>query len=163
MSADADAERVCRRDPTLVTRACLVGAALLPWFAVFSGTFSLYFYVVLAATLLAEWLLIPVLVLAAPLAFLLLLIMPAGAIYAAVRRPPGGWAGRLTRGGCLASMGFAFVYSGVMAGVTVAEIIREGDGAVREPFLAWRIAVLMIGLWATWRAWRWLRGHSHHS
>ena len=39
--------------PTLLTRACLVGAALLPWFAVLSGTYGLYFYIVLAATLLA--------------------------------------------------------------------------------------------------------------
>lgn len=148
---------VSNREPTLVTRACLVGAALLPWLAVFSGTFGLYFYVVLAATLLAEWLLIPVLVLAAPLAVLLLLIMPAGVVYAAFRRPPAGWAGRLTRGGCLVSMGFAVVYAGLMAGVTVTEIFREGASAVWEPSMAWRIAVLLLGLWATWRAWRWLR------
>lgn len=152
MSADAGADRVSKRNPTLVMRAVLVCTALLPWFAVFSGTFSLYFYVILAATLLAEWLLIPVLVLAEPLAVLLLLVMPAGAIYTAARRPPGGWAGRLTRGGCLASMGFPLVYSGLLAGVTVAEIFREGAGAVWEPFLAWRIAVLILGLWATERA-----------
>ena len=158
MSEYAGADRVSSREPTLVTRACLVCAALLPWFAVFSGIFSLYFYVILAATLLAEWLLIPVLILAAPLAVLLLLIMPAGAIYAALRRPPGGWAGRLTRAGCLASMGFALVYSGLLAGVMMADILREGAGALWEPFLAWRIAILLFGLWATWRAWRWLLG-----
>ena len=39
--------------PTLLTRVCLVGAALLTWIAVFSGTYGLYFYLVLAATLLA--------------------------------------------------------------------------------------------------------------
>ena len=163
MSAGAGADPASNREPTLLTRACLVCAALLPWFAVFSGTFSLYFYVVLAATLLAEWLLIPVLVLAAPLAVLLMLIMPAGVIYAVLRRPPAGWAGRLTRAGCLASMGFAFVYASLMAGVTVAEILREGAGALWEPYLVWRMAVLIIGLWATWRAWRWLRRQPDHS
>ena len=163
MRSDTGLGQVSDREPTLVTRACLVCAALLPWFAVFSGTFSLYFYVILAATLLAEWLLIPVLVVAAPLAVLLLLMMPAGVIYAALRRRPDGWAGRLTRAGCLVSMGFALVYAGLLAGVTVADIFRAGAGGVWEPFLAWRIAVLILGLWATWRAWRWFRGHPHHS
>ena len=80
--------------PTPITRACLVGAALLPWFTLLSGTYGLHFYVVLAATLLSQWLLIPTLVLAAPLAVLLLLIMPAGSVYPAVRfRPRGGPAG----------------------------------------------------------------------
>lgn len=157
MSAGAGAGRDSSREPTLVTRAYLVCTACLPWFAVFSGTFSLYFYILLAATLLAEWLFIPALVLAAPLAVLLLLILPAGALYAALRRPPGGWAGRLTRAGCLVSMGFALVYSGLLGAVTVADIFREGAGAAWEPFLAWRTAVLILGLWATWRTWQWLR------
>ena len=74
--------------PTLLTRACLVVAALLPWFALFSGTYGLYFYILLAAVLSSPWLLIPLLVLAVPLAVLLLLIMPAGAV-----RGRGGLAG----------------------------------------------------------------------
>ena len=86
--------RVSNREPSVVTRACLVGVGLLPWFTLLSGTYGLHFYVVLAATLLSQWLLIPTLVLAAPLAVLLLLIMPAGAVYPAVRlRPWGGPAG----------------------------------------------------------------------
>lgn len=86
--------RVSSREPSVVIRACLVGAALLPWFTLLSGTYGLHFYVVLAATLLSQWLLIPTLVLAAPLAVLLLLIMPAGSVYPAVRlRPRGGPAG----------------------------------------------------------------------
>lgn len=161
VSADAGAGRSADRKPTAVTRAALVGAALLPWSAVFSGTFGLYFYVVLAATLLAEWLLIAALVLAAPLAVLLLLIMPAGAIYAAVWRPPGGWAGRLTRGGCLVSMGFAVVYSGLMTAMTVMWFLREGVSDAWGLFLLWRVAVLVFGLWATWRAWRWLLRQPH--
>ncbi len=75
-------------------RTCLVGTALLPWLALFSGTYGLYFHVVLAATLLAQWLLIPMLVLAAPLVALLLVFLPAGALCAALGRPPrGGSAG----------------------------------------------------------------------
>ena len=100
--------------PTPITWACLVGAALLPWFCLFSGTYGLYFYVVLAATLLAPWLLIPALVVAVPIALVLLLIMPAGAVYAAVRRTPLGWAGRLIRAGCVVSMGFAVAYGGLI-------------------------------------------------
>ena len=162
MSADAGADRASHREPTLVTRAALVCAALLPWFAVFSGIYGLYFYVILAAMSLAEWLFIPVLVLAAPLAMLLLLIMPAGAVYAALRRPPSGLGGWLTRTGCLVSMGFALVYAGLMAGVTVADIFLEGAGAVREPSFVWYIVVLVIGLCTTWRGWRWLRRQHGH-
>ena len=66
--------------PTLLTRTCLVGAALVPWFAVFSGNYGLYFYVVLAVTFLVPWLLIPLLLLTFPLAVLLLLIMPPCAV-----------------------------------------------------------------------------------
>ena len=124
---------------TLVTRACLVGAALLPWFALFSGTYGLYFYVVLVAMLLAPWLLIPALVLAAPLAALLLLIMPAGAVYAAVCRSPRGWAGRLTRAGCLVSMGFALAYGGLM----VTNALGEG----LDFFLIWLLEVSSSDSW----------------
>ena len=137
------------RQPGFVTRACLVGAALLPWFAVFSGTYGLYFYVVLAAVLVAPWLLIPMLLLTFPLAALLLVLMPAGAVYAAVRCPPRGWAGWLTRVGCLASMGFAVAYGGLMA------TIGAGEGL--DFSLTWRVGGLVVGFLATWRAGLWLR------
>ena len=143
--------------PTLLTRACLVGAALLPWFSVFSGTYGLYFYVVLVAMLLSPWLLIPVLVLAAPFAVLLLLIMPAGAVYAAVRGSPQGWAGRLTRAGCLVSMGFAVAYGGLMMAVAVAPVFVDGVVEGWDFSLTWRVGILVVGLLATWRAWCWLR------
>lgn len=159
MITDAGADTVCSREPTLLTRACLVCAALLPWFAVFSGIFGLYFFVILAAMLVAEWLFFPVLFLAAPLAFLLLLIMPAGLIYAALRGPTVGWMGRLTRAGCLVSMGFALVYASLTAVVAVGDILQEGVSGVGELFSVWWMAVLILGLWATWRAWRWLRRH----
>ena len=82
--------RVSNPEPSALMRACLVGAALLPWFAVFSGTYGLYFYILLAVTLLAQRLLISLLVLAASLAVLLLL--PAGAFRAALEYPLPGWA-----------------------------------------------------------------------
>ena len=126
MRMDDTAGQVESSEPTLLTRACLVGAALLPWFALFSGTYGLYFYLVLLAVELAEWLLIPALALAAPLAVLLLLVMPVGVIYAAVRRSPPGWAGRLTTAGCLVSMGFAVVYGGLMVAVRVAPVLVYG-------------------------------------
>lgn len=143
--------------PTLFIRAALVCAAALPWFAVFSGTYGLYFYVALAVSFLTPWLFIPLLALALPLAVLLLLVMPAGLFYAALRGPPGGWAGWLTRAGCLASMGFALAYTGLMLAVTVAWVFWEGVGGIWEPFLLWRVVVLVVGFWATWRAWMWLR------
>ena len=70
-----------------VVRACLVVAAVLPWFALFSGTHGLYFGVVLCASGLAHWWLIPLLVLTEPLVPLLLVSLSAGAVNAAVRSP----------------------------------------------------------------------------
>ena len=158
--AAADGGRKDRSTGAL-TRAALLTAAALPWFAVFSGTYGLYFYILVAAMLLAEWMLIPLLVLAALLGVLLLLIMPAGTICAALRRPPAGWAGRLTRAGCLVSMGFALMYSSLMVVMLAVWFLQEGVDDSWGPFMAWRIVVLVIGLWVTWRAWRRLcRRHS---
>ena len=153
-AAEAEAHNV---GLTLLTRACLVVAALLPWFSLFSGTYGLYFYVVLAVTLLAQWLLIPLLVLAAPLAALLLLIMPVGAVYAAVRRPPQGWLGRLTWAGCLVSMIFAVGYGGLMVVIAVVPTFADGAAETFDLSLIWRAGVLAAGFVATWRAWRWAR------
>ena len=143
-------------EPTVVIRAALVCAGALPWFAVFSGTFGLYFYILLAAELLLEWLFVPLLFLAVPLAVLLLIVMPAGAVCAASGRLPGGWLCWLTRAGCLVSMGFTVVYVGLMVMVTMLWIFREDVNATWEPFILWRVAVLVLGLLATWRARRWL-------
>ena len=160
VSADLGVSRVSNREPNLVTRACLVCAALLPWSAIFSGTYALYFVVVLALLGLAdwmEWLFVVVLTLAAPLAVLLLLLMPAGAMYAAVRRPPRDWLGRITRGGCLMSMVFSVVYGGLMLEVGVTPMFAEGTVETFDLSLIWRVGVLVVGFLATWRAWRWLR------
>ena len=150
-------------EPTLVIRAALVCAAALPWFAVFSGTFGLYFYILIAAELLLEWPFVPLLALAAPLAVLLLLVMLVGAVCAAFGHPPVGWLGWLTRAGCLVSIGFTFVYAGLMVMVTMLWIFRENVDATWEPFIVRRVAVLVLGLLATWRAWRWLHHEVRHS
>ena len=155
MGADVDQGDNSRG--ALFMRACLVVAALLPWFALFSGTYGPYFYAMLAATLLAPWLLIPALVLSVPVAVLLLLIMPVGAVYAAVRPPPQGWAGRLTRAGCLVSMGFAVAYGGLMVAIPAVPVFGDDTVVGWDFSLTWRAVSLVIGLLATWRAWRWLR------
>ena len=100
---------------------------------------------------------IPLLLLAVPLAVLLLLIMPAGAVYAAVRRPLQGWLGWLTRVGCLVSMGFAVAYGGLMMAIAVAPVFVDGVVEGWDFSLTWRVGILVVGLLATWRAWRWLR------
>ena len=150
-------------EPTVVIRAALVCAAALPWFAVFSGTFGLYPYILFAAELLLEWPFVPLLFLVAPLAVLLLVVMPAGAVCAASGRLPGGWFGWLTRAGCLVSLGFTVVYAGLMVLVAMLWIFREDVNATWEPFILWRVVVLVAGLWATWRAWWWLHHQVRHS
>ena len=105
--------------PDALTRGCLLLAAALPWYAVASGVFGLYFYVLLlapmagrvldesAGELVADVLFAITLFVALPLALLLLLAMPAGLLWAAFRHPPRGVAGRVGRVGCVASMAFA--------------------------------------------------------
>ena len=148
-SAESEADN---SGPTLLTRACLVVAALLPWFSLFSGTYGLYFYVVLATTLLLPWVLIPVLLLSVPRAVLLLLIMPVGTVYAAVCRSPQGWIGWLTRVGCLFSMVFALGYGGLMVVIATAPAFADGSGVTFDLWLLWRAGVLAVGFGATWRA-----------
>lgn len=132
-------------------------AATLPWFAVFSGVYGLYFFIVLSATALASWLFLPVLVLAAPLAALLLLVMPAGALRAAFGCPPGGVFGWFTRGGCVVSMFFAAVYGVLMVVIGIVPEFADGADVSLDFSLLWRAVVLAAGFWFTWRGWLWLR------
>ena len=125
----------------------------MPWNAVFSGVYGLYFYVILLAMSLFPWLLVIALLAAAPLAVLLLFILPAGALWAALGRVLPRWLSRLTAAGCLASMVFAVVYGGFMAFVAVLDV----EAVPLDWFLLWRVAVLGAGFGATWRTWRWLR------
>ncbi len=139
---------------TLHTGVCLVGAALLPWFALFSGNYGLYCYVVLVAAVLAPWLQVLAMVLAAPLAALPLLILPVGALRAVMERPPCRWFGRLTPVGCLVSMGFAIVYGGLMMVIGLAPTLVDGAAEAFDLSLSWRAGGLAVGGLATWR---WLR------
>ena len=109
-----------------------------------------------AAALLTPWLLILPLAFVVPFAVLLLLIMPAGVVYAAVRGSPQGWAGRLTKVGCLVSMCFAVAYGDLMLVIGVTSVFDNSEAAGGDFSLTWRVGSLVVGLLATWRAWRWL-------
>jgi len=152
--------------PDMLTRACLLVAAALPWYAVVSGTFGLYFYVLLlvpqvgrlfegtAGNAVSEALFFAALMAALPLA-LLLLATPIGLVFAAIRHPPGGLAGRTVRGGCVISMSFAALYAAIIIVAWVNGLI-QGDAA---GFWLWgliNVAVLLCGMAATWRGWTWL-------
>lgn len=153
--------------PDALTRGFLLMAAALPWYAVASGIFGLYFYALLlvpqagrilagtAGEVTSHVLFALTLFAALPLALLLLVAMPAGLAWAAFRGPPGGTFGRMIRVGCVASMAFAVLYSAVLTagwvdGLTQAEVWWRG---------LLHVAVLLCGLAATWRAWRWLGRH----
>ncbi len=112
---------------TPLTRARLVAAALLPWFALFSGTYGQFFYLVPAAAVLAPWLPVLAMAIAAPLAALLLLILPVGALRAAMGRPP---LGRRT-GGCVRRPGRPATPL-VVGGWLVAVGRRRVNDATRE-------------------------------
>ena len=128
----------------------------MPWIAVFSGVYGLYFYLIVLAMSLFPWLLVVVLALVPPLAALLLFILPAGALWAASGRGLPRWLNRLTVAGCLASMAFSAAYGGFMVFVSVLDV----EAGPLDWFLLWRILVLGAGFGAAWRAWRWLRAAS---
>lgn len=153
-------------DPS--TRACLVLAAALPWYAVATGIIGLYFYFLLlvpmparmlagtAERIVTDILFAATLVVAAPLGILLLLAMPAGLVWAAFLRPPSGLAGRVVRGGCVVSMAFALFYAVLIVMGYVIDLAQD-----RPIFVWWtgwvHVVVLVGGLVATARSWRWLR------
>jgi len=154
--------------PDALTRGCLLLAAALPWYAVASGVYGLYFYVLLlvpmaggilegSAQEMVTGVLFGFTVAAAlPLALLLLLTMPAGLLWAVFRRPLRGLPGRVVRGGCVASMAFAATYAALIFVSNVIDLSQ--DGAVFQWWADWvHVVALLVGLAATWRAWRWLR------
>ena len=155
--------------PDALTRGCLLLAAALPWYAVASGVFGLYFFVLLLVSMaggalegavqeVVTGVLFGFTVAAAlPLALLLLLAMPAGLLWAAFRGPPRGLAGRVGRVGCVASMAFAATYAVLIVLGYVIDLAQNGTGFLWWP--GWfHLAVLLAGLAATWHSWRWLPG-----
>lgn len=146
--------------PDAFTGACLLGTAALPWYALFSGTYGLYFYVLVlvpqagrmldgtAGKVVGDVLFVLALLTALPLGLLLLLVMLAGLVWAAFRRPAGGLAGTLVRGGCIASMVFAALYAAVIGAGLISELVQQGTVAVWWSGLV-NAAVLSCGLAAT--------------
>ena len=155
--------------PDTLTRAALLLAAALPWYAGFSGVYGLYFYILLAVTPAANLLGLATgetattilfaltLFAAIPLAVLLLVILPVGAVWAAFRRPAQGLFGKVVRGGCIASMTFCVVYAAIIVGVE-AHAVAQGEAAVlRDPWPALHAVILLGGLVVTTKTWLWLR------
>ena len=146
--------------PDVLTRLCLLAAAVLPWYAVFSGVFGLYSYVLLLAQVpgrvlggavgesASDVLFVLALLAALPLGLLLLALAPAGLAWAAFRRPPAGLAVGVVRVGCVVQMALAAFYAGLIA-------LGFTGGLWQQGLL--HAVVLLCGLAATWRVWRWLR------
>ena len=163
----------CDTQPDALTRVCLLGAAVVPWYAVASGVFGLYFYVlvlvpqvsrVLSGTseeVATDALFAVTLFATLPLGLLLLLAVPAGLLLAAFGRPPGGLAGGTVRAGCVASMALSALYVAFIIVAYVTGLTQDGAAGVWWSGLL-HIAVLLCGLVATWRAWRWLRHRASH-
>ena len=155
--------------PDALTRAALLVAALLPWYAVLSGTYGLYFYILLiisqaggllsgtAGEVAETTLFIVTLAATVPLATLVLLAMPAGAMWAALRSPPTGLFGLAARAGCIASMSLSFVYAAIITGVSVNSLANEKFNPLWQSGILGDAAILLCGLAATWKAWRWLQ------
>ena len=155
--------------PDALTRASLLVAAMLPWCAVLSGTYGLYFYILMivpqaggvlggtAGEVAETTLFIVTLSATVPLAPLVLLVMPAGAIWAALRGPPSGLLGLAARAGCIASMSLSFIYTAIITGVSVNSMANEGLRPLWQSGILGDAAILLGGLAATWKAWRWLQ------
>ena len=155
--------------PDILTRAALLLAAALPWYAVFSGVYGLYFYILLAtgvphkvlantAAEIASMALFNITLFAAiPLALLLLLVLPAGAVWAAFRRPLQGLPGQVVKAGCLASMAFCAIYSAIIVGIEAYSITQGDAGGILDPWPALHGVILLAGLVITAKAWHGLK------
>ncbi len=163
-----------RPAPDGLTRSSLLFAAALPWYAVVSGVFALYFYILLLVPMagrvldgafekIATDILFALSLLAAlPLGLLLLVVMPLCLMRATFRCPPGGIAGRLSRIGCIVSMILAALYTTLIVVGLFIDLAQSGGGILWWPGQA-HVVVLMCGLAATWRSWRWLSRTTDYS
>ena len=158
--------------PDILTRVCLVCAAVLPWYAVASGMVGMYFYVLL----LSEWggavlgkrfrggayedaiadaLVTSTLLASFPLGGLVLIAMPCCLLWTVVKYPPGELAGAVVHMGCLVAMALAALYSSLLLVGLVTDLSQGGTGGLW--WAGWvHTAVLMAGLAATWRALWWM-------
>lgn len=169
---DSETPEKKSHNPDALTRTALLIAAMLPWYALLSGTYGLYFYILLilpqagrslggtAGATIETTLFIATLCAIAPLAALVLLAMPAGTIWAALRRPPTGLFSLTARAGCIASMSLSFIYTAIIAGVSANSLATEGLSPLWQSGLLGNAAILLGGMAATWKAWRWLHSAS---
>lgn len=133
--------------PDIFTRACLVVAAVLPWYAMASGVVGLYFYILVLAgwggdflgksfrggayeEAIADALVTSTLLASFPLGGLLLFVMPSGLLWAVVKYRPGGWPGLVTRAGCLVSMALALLYASLLLVGLVTDLSQGGTRGV---------------------------------
>ena len=159
-----------------IDRAALLHAAALPWYAVGSGTFGMYFFLLLAAVWvglvvpgpvgdgLSDMIFVFMVAAVLPLAALLLLALPICLAWALFRGSPAGLFGYVGRIACLVSVFFYGTYFVIILGILafaliVGEPAAEPGHSYRIP--AWwplvNLVVLPVGLAGTWRSWRLLR------
>ena len=154
--------------PDVLTRVCFLVSAALPWYAVISGVYGLYFYVLLlvvgagrildgvAGRVVSDVLFAGTLWAGVALGALLLLVMPAGLVCAAFGCPPGGAIGIAVRCGCVASMVFAALYAAIFVAGWAGDYMGEVSAGPWWSGLV-QAAALLCGMAVTGQAWRWLR------
>ena len=161
----------CQPKPSAATRIALLSTAALPWYAMFSGIYGLYFYILLLAGavggIISEtFAIMPfaiALLLVIPLSALLLLALPATTLWAACGRRLHPAARRLAVAGCIATMSLALLYALIIIASGVTSIIQGDADKVRGMLLYFSQALILVaGGCAAWKSWRWLRKDRHH-
>ncbi len=158
--------------PDVLTRVCLVVAAVLPWYAMAAGVVGLYFYILVLAgwvgdfigksfrggayeEAIADALVTSILLVSLPLGGLLLFVMPSGLLWAVVKYRPGGLAGVAVRVSCLVAMVLAALYPSLLLVGLVTDLSQGGRGG--QWWGGWlHTTVLLVGFAATWRALAWM-------
>ena len=152
--------------PSATARIALLATAALPWYAMFSGTYGLYFYILLLAgaasgitgETIAIMPFVVALLLVIPLSALLLLALPATTLWAACGQrlhPAARW---LAVAGCIATMSLVFFYALIIIASGVISIIQSNADNAGEMLLYFSQALILVaGGCAAWKSWRWLR------
>ena len=158
--------------PSAATRIALLATAALPWYAMFSGIYGLYFYILLLAGavggIISETIaimpfaiaLLPVI----PLSALLLMALPATTLWAACGRrlhPAARW---LAVAGCIGAMSLALLYALIIIASGVISIIQSNadnadnaDNAGETLLYFSQALILVVGGCAAWKSWHLLR------
>ena len=147
----------------------MLATAALPWYAMFSGIYGLYFYIPLLAGavggITSETIaIIPfaiALLLVIPLSALLLLALPATTLWAACGRrlhPAARW---LAVAGCIATMPLALLYALIIASGVISIIQSNADNAGEMLLYFSQALILVAGGCAALKSWRLLRKDRH--